>query len=400
MTRMETTKDTKKRLPAGWRWVRLGEVCEIIAGQSPPGSTYRTSLEGLPFFQGKADFGLLNPVPRVWCVEPNKIALPGDILISVRAPVGPTNIADVKCCIGRGLAAIRCGGDADLEFILSALRHFESKLVGKGAGSTFEAISRDDLEQLSIPLPSLSEQRRIAGVLREQMAAIEKARAAAQARLEAVKTLPASLLRQVFPQPGQPLPDGWRWVKLGEVIEIVSGQVDPKESRYRNLPHVNGENIESGTGRLLAVRSAVEDRMTSGKYLFEAGVVLYSKLRPYLKKAAIADFRGLCSADMYPILPKPDELTLSFLLQIFLSEPFTTYAESESQRARMPKLNRDQLLAYSAPLPPLEDQRRIAGVLKEQMAAVEKARASAEAELNTINALPAALLRRAFNEEI
>jgi type I restriction enzyme S subunit len=140
--------------------------------------------------------------------------------------------------------------------------------------------------------------------------------------------------------------------------------------------------------------------MTSGKYLFEAGVVLYSKLRPYLKKAAIADFRGLCSADMYPILPKPDELTLSFLLQIFLSEPFTTYAESESQRARMPKLNRDQLLAYSAPLPPLEDQRRIAGVLKEQMAAVEKARASAEAELNTINALPAALLRRAFNEEI
>jgi type I restriction enzyme S subunit len=397
---METTKDTKKRLPAGWRWVRLGEVCEIIAGQSPPGSTYRTSLEGLPFFQGKADFGLLNPVPRVWCVEPNKIALPGDILISVRAPVGPTNIADVKCCIGRGLAAIRCGGDADLEFILSALRHFESKLVGKGAGSTFEAISRDDLEQLSIPLPSLSEQRRIAGVLREQMAAIEKARAAAQARLEAVKTLPASLLRQVFPQPGQPLPDGWRWVKLGEVIEIVSGQVDPKESRYRNLPHVNGENIESGTGRLLAVRSAVEDRMTSGKYLFEAGVVLYSKLRPYLKKAAIADFRGLCSADMYPILPKPDELTLSFLLQIFLSEPFTTYAESESQRARMPKLNRDQLLAYSAPLPPLEDQRRIAGVLKEQMAAVEKARASAEAELNTINALPAALLRRAFNEEI
>ena len=196
------------------------------------------------------------------------------------------------------------------------------------------------------------------------------------------------------------LPDGWRWVKLGEVIEIVSGQVDPKESRYRDLPHVNGENIESGTGRLLAVRSAAEDRMTSGKYLFEAGVVLYSKLRPYLKKAAIADFRGLCSADMYPILPKPDKLTLSFLLQIFLSEPFTTYAESESQRARMPKLNRDQLLAYSAPLPPLEEQRRIGGVLKEQMAAVEKVRASAEAELTSINALSAALLRRAFSGEI
>lgn len=208
-------------LPAGWRWVRLGEVCEIIAGQSPPGSTYRTIPEGLPFFQGKTDFGLLNPVPRVWCVEPKKIALPGDILISVRAPVGPTNVANVKCCIGRGLTAIRCGGDLDRDFILSALRHFDSKLIEKGAGSTFEAISRDDLEQLSIPLPALAEQRRIAGVLREQMAAVEKARAAARARLEAVKTLPASLLCQVFPEPGQPLPDGWRWVKLGDKAKLL-----------------------------------------------------------------------------------------------------------------------------------------------------------------------------------
>ena len=185
-------------LPNCWRWVRLGEVCVIIAGQSPPGSTYRTSPEGLPFFQGKADFGLLNPVVRVWCVEPNKIALPGDILISVHAPVGPTNIADVMCCIGRGLAAIRCGGNTDSDFILSALRRFENKLVEKGAGSTFEAISRDDLEQLSIPLPPLSEQQRIAAVLREQMAAVEKARSAAEEELQTINALPAALLRRAF----------------------------------------------------------------------------------------------------------------------------------------------------------------------------------------------------------
>ena len=389
-------KDTKIKLPNGWRVVRLGEVCEIIAGQSPPGTTYRTNPEGLPFFQGKVDFGKIHPVARVWCVEPTKIAKPGDILISVRAPVGPTNIADVECCIGRGLAAIRCGMKSNPDFILNALRHFEATLVNKGSGSTFQAINRDDLESFEIPLPTLSEQQRIAGVLREQMAAVEKARTAAQARLDAIKALPAAFLRKVFPQPGQPLPVGWRWVKLGEIIEIVSGQIDPKESHYRDLPHVNGENIESGTGRLLTIRSAAEDRMTSGKYFFEAGVVLYSKLRPYLKKAAIADFRGLCSADMYPILPKHNELTLSFLLQILLSEPFTTYAESESQRARMPKINRGQLLAYPAPLPPLPVQQQIAGALKEKMAAVEKARTAAEQELATINSLPAALLLRAL----
>src|ERR1035437_9641922 len=130
---------------------------------------------------------------------------------------------------------------------------------------------------------------------------------------------------------GQTLPAGWRVTELRGVVDIVCGQVDPKAPAYRDLPHVNGDNIESGTGRLLGIRTAAEDRMTSRKYIFDAGVVLYSKLRPYLRKAALADFRGLCSADMYPILAKPEEVTSEFLLLILLSERFTRYAESQSQ---------------------------------------------------------------------
>jgi type I restriction enzyme S subunit len=91
--------ETKKLLPKGWRWLQLDQVCEIVAGQSPPGETYLKEPVGLPFFQGKADFGKVNPVARVWCNKPIKIAQPGDILISVRAPVGPTNVANMKCCI-------------------------------------------------------------------------------------------------------------------------------------------------------------------------------------------------------------------------------------------------------------------------------------------------------------
>ena len=167
-------------LPKAWRWVRLGEVCEVIAGQSPPGDTYRKTAEGLAFFQGKADFGPRHPVARTWCVAPTKVALPGDILISVRAPVGPTNVANVKCCIGRGLAAIRCGSQSDPDFILAALRLFEADLAKMGSGSTFSAIKRKVLESLRIPLPPLAEQRRIAAILKEQLAAVEKARAAAE----------------------------------------------------------------------------------------------------------------------------------------------------------------------------------------------------------------------------
>ena len=85
----------------------------MLLGQSPPSSAYNEIGEGLPFFQGKADFQHLYPVPRVWCTDGRKFAEPGDILISVRAPVGDVNIATDHCGIGRGLAAVRPGPDSD-----------------------------------------------------------------------------------------------------------------------------------------------------------------------------------------------------------------------------------------------------------------------------------------------
>ena len=94
-------------LPKGWKIVKLGDLCDIVMGQSPPSSTYNSDGIGLPFFQGKAEFTELYPLTKKWCSEPKKIAELNDILLSVRAPVGDTNIANQKCCIGRGLAAIR-----------------------------------------------------------------------------------------------------------------------------------------------------------------------------------------------------------------------------------------------------------------------------------------------------
>jgi len=165
---------------------------------------------------------------------------------------------------------------------------------------------------------------------------------------------------------------------------------------FGKLPHVNGENVESGTCRLAGVRTAAEDGLISGKYLFEPGDVLYSKLRPYLRKVVVAEFRGVCSADMYPIRVKLD-VDPRFLAWTLLSRDFTEYADRESRRARMPKLNRDQLFSWMCSLPPINEQRRIVALLEEQMAAVERARAAAEAQVAAINALPAALLRRAFS---
>jgi type I restriction enzyme S subunit len=158
----------------GWGWKRLGDsqICEIIMGQSPPGNTYNDMGQGLPFFQGKSDFGNLYPTPRKWCTSPTKISLPGDVLISVRAPVGPTNLTAEKCIIGRGLAALRPSINIFTKYLLYSLRAFESYIASMGSGSTFSAISKSNLEQFSIPIPypddpahSLDEQRRIVASL-------------------------------------------------------------------------------------------------------------------------------------------------------------------------------------------------------------------------------------------
>ncbi len=134
-----------------WNLVKLGDVCEIIMGQSPPGQTYNKNGVGLPFYQGKVEFGKIYLLPpSTWCIEPLKIAKPNDILISVRAPVGPTNICNQTCCIGRGLAAIRPKKEVDSRFIFYFLRSIEHELANLGSGSTFSAISKSQICNLKI----------------------------------------------------------------------------------------------------------------------------------------------------------------------------------------------------------------------------------------------------------
>ena len=187
---------------------------------------------------------------------------------------------------------------------------------------------------------------------------------------------------------------------MGEVCRVVEGQVDPREPEYRYLPHINGEVIESGTGRLLELRTAAEDRLISGKYLFERGMVLYSKLRPYLRKVTIAPSRGVCSADMYPLVFDAQRVDPLFAMFTLLADPFTAYAIKESQRARMPKLNRDQLLAWRIPLPDtVDEQRRVAADLSVRLESARELLDRCREQLAVAESISPALLRGVFSED-
>ena len=145
---------------------RLDQICKLNMGQSPDSSSYNENKMGMPFFQGNADFGTLHPTIRIWCSAPTKVANPGDILISVRAPIGALNIANVECCIGRGLAALTVDErKCKKEYLWHAISSKVDELNSKGTGSTFKAISKNILAETEIPLPNLDMQTHIAAVL-------------------------------------------------------------------------------------------------------------------------------------------------------------------------------------------------------------------------------------------
>lgn len=211
-----------------WPTVKLKDIALIQMGQSPPGHTYNDKSDGLPFFQGKTDFGPKYPTVRMWCNKPNRIADKGDVLLSVRAPVGPTNLADMECCIGRGLAAIRSlDGDVILpDFVHYFFKWIEPNLSRTGHGSTFAAIKRKEVENIHFPLPPSSEQRRIVRIL-DQADSLRRLRAEADAKAESI--LPA-LFYKLFGDPA-------KWSKitnsepLKNLIEIKGGATPSKSNK-------------------------------------------------------------------------------------------------------------------------------------------------------------------------
>jgi type I restriction enzyme S subunit len=140
-------------IPKGWKVEKLGDVSDLLMGQSPPGDTYNSVGEGFPFFQGRTDFGFRFPKQRIFCTQGNRVALPGDTLVSVRAPVGDLNQAIEKCIIGRGVASVMHGSKSSV-YTFSLLKSLYSRLAYyNGEGTVFGAINRSDFNNMLVLEP-------------------------------------------------------------------------------------------------------------------------------------------------------------------------------------------------------------------------------------------------------
>jgi type I restriction enzyme S subunit len=242
-----------------------------------------------------------------------------------------------------------------------------------------------------VPLPPLSEQHRIVGILDQAFEGIAQAKANAERNLANAKELLESELESLYDDKGAPE------VCFHDICEITSVLVDPKKSEFQRLPHIGAGNIASDTGQLSNVMTAAEEKLISGKFLFDSSMVLYSKIRPYLKKVSIPDFDGLCSADIYPLKPKAGRITRAYLFNLLLTKSFTEYAISGSDRAGMPKVNRDHLFAFRTRLPNITRQEQVVARLASVREMADTLRASYENRLSCLQALQSSLLHQAFN---
>ena len=224
-------------IPSDWNIMKLSEVAEIVMGQSPDSSSYNDTEDGVAFFQGKTEFGRINPVVKKWCNNPTKISKPLDILISVRAPVGDVNINNIEACIGRGLGAIRATSSSNYKYLYYAIQKYNNQLKKASQGSTFEAINSNDLKGLKLPIPHIDEQEKIASILSTVDEQIDNVDALIEKNKELKKGLMQTLLTKGIghtkfkkTEIGE-IPEEWKVVKLGEVCDFKQGFQIPRSEQ-------------------------------------------------------------------------------------------------------------------------------------------------------------------------
>ena len=226
-----------------WELVKLVVICDLNMGQSPESSSYNQDGDGIPFYQGNADFGELNPETRYFCNKPTKIAKKNDILLSVRAPIGALNIATETCCIGRGLAAVTAKENVtDTKFLYYVLKKKKIELNQKGTGSTFKAINKQNLSEVSCPLPSIETQKQIAKTLDTAADLL----AMCKQQHEELDNLIKATFYDMF---GDPLTNekGWKVFRLGDCLSVIGGYAfKSTEFSDEGIPVIKIGNINSG----------------------------------------------------------------------------------------------------------------------------------------------------------
>lgn len=326
-----------------WEIYKLGDICRVIAGQSPEGKFYNSEGNGMPFYQGKKEYGeKYIGEPTTWTTKITKEAEAGDILMSVRAPVGPVNFATQKICIGRGLAAIRAGKHIDKEFLYNYLIKHENEIEGN-AGAVFNSINKTQIEAIEIPLPPLSEQQRIVSILDQAFAVIEKAKANAEQNLKNAKELFESYLQGVLKKKGE----GWEERKLNEIGNAQTGTT-PKTAEKENygdfIPFIKPADVDfSGIGDIRYDNEGLSEIGLKKGRKMESGSILMVCIGATIGKVGFAEREVSCNQQINSLTVKK-EFEPKFIYYAMTSKEFQekVLLEGKGAQATLPIINKSK----------------------------------------------------------
>lgn len=334
----------------------LKDIAKITMGQSPDSSSYNGERDGMPFFQGNADFGELYPTERIWCNAPKKTAKANDILISVRAPIGALNMANKECCIGRGLAAITIEDPAKRNYVYHLLKAKTQELNSKGTGSTFKAIGKSVLEDVQIPQISKSEQE----LCMKTMDLLESIIRERQSQLTYLDELIKARFVELF---GTPYGNekGFPLKTVDEVIEFTGGsQPDKKYFEYEP---------SEGNIRLIQIRDYKTDNYITyipkhlAKRFCDADDIMIGRYGPPVFQI-LQGIEGAYNVALMKATPKMGNR--EFVRYFLKQECLFNYLDGLSQRtAGQSGIEMPALKAYPFPYPPIELQNQFEVFVKQ-----------------------------------
>lgn len=398
--------------PSAWLPVKLIDIATLNMGQSPSSLDVNDSGEGIAFFQGKAEFGKLNPTARKFCTAPKKIAESGDILLSVRAPVGPTNVANRTTAIGRGLAAIRAENKAiDPRFLLHYFRCIEPWMSQQGTGTTFKAVSGGFLKELNAVLPPLAEQKVIADKLGTLLAQVENT----QARLERIPQILKRFRQSVLAAAvSGRLTEEWRngdnhersFKKLGEAgVDVKTGPFGSAlhKSDYviGGIPVINPMHISEGT-----ITPSNSMTISQQKYMsleawhLRKGDVVVGR-RGEMGRASVvtSDEPQLCGTGSM-ILRVGNDALPKYLEIILRSPTAVSYFNSASVGSTMVNLNQKVIKNLKVYFPSLDEQTEIVRRVDQLFAHADRIEHQVNNALARVNNLAQSILAKAFRGEL
>ena len=386
-----------------WTTQKLGDFCEVIAGQSPEGKYYNDTGDGLPFYQGKKEFQKTNiGPPQKWTTKVTKEAKAGDILMSVRAPVGPINFSTQSICIGRGLAAIRPSEEIDRSFLFYYLLSKQDEIKGS-EGAVFASINKSQIESLQFPYVNIDEQKRIVAILDQVFADIEKASVTAETNLKNARELFDSYLQQVFSRGDD------EKVKLGDEIELLTGfAFKSKEyvTHEKSIPLIRGDNIVQGQLRWDGVKLWPTERLVEfEKYELAANDIVLAMDRTWVKagikvaKIANEDLPALlvqrvarlrCKSSLHP----------DFLYYLIRSKFFENYVLSIQTGLGVPHISGKQIQLFTFNKPSYDQQLELIKKMNALSCEVQSLEAVYRCKINSLDELKKSILQQAFSGEL